>query len=43
MAESGGDGDGVEAIVMTAKEVIESLIKEIDDLVSEAYSLTGNN
>ena len=43
MAESDGDGDGVEAIVMTAKEVIESLIREIDDLVSEAYSLTGNN
>ena len=29
--------------MMTPKEMIETLIREIDDLAGEAYSLTGNN
>ena len=43
MAESGGGGDGGGEIMMTPKEMIETLIREIDDLAGEAYSLTGNN
>ena len=43
MADSGGDGGGEAVVVMTATEVIDSLIKEVNDLVNEANSLTGNN
>ena len=42
MAEGGGDGGGT-VTALSPSDVIENLIKEVNELVEEANDLAGNN
>ena len=43
MAESGSDGGGGPVLILDAKDIIEALIKDVNELVDEANGLVGNN